>query len=328
MIRKTPISNRIACRRFYVVLDNKRKEKVEYRKIYLERKNFMKIRDILAQDKVTLSFEVFPPKTSLNYDSVEKATTEIAKLKPDFMSVTYGAGGGTSEFTVDIASNLYHNYGVNSLAHLTCVSSTKEQVQRVVERLKEEGLENILALRGDLPKDPTLLENAEYRYASELIYDLKQLGDFCIGGACYPEGHTESVNKEEDIQHLKEKVDAGCEFLTTQMFFDNNILYNFLYRVRERGITVPVIAGIMPVTNGKQMKRICELSGTYLPTRFKAIVDKFGDTPDAMKQAGIAYATDQIIDLIANGIRHIHVYSMNKPEVAAGIQANLSEIIK
>ena len=284
----------------------------------------MKIKDILAQDKVTLSFEVFPPKTNLNYESVEKATTEIAQLKPDFMSVTYGAGGGTSEFTVDIASNLYHNYGVNSLAHLTCVSSTKEQVHCVVERLKEEGLENILALRGDLPKDRTVLENAEYQYASELIYDLKQLGDFCIGGACYPEGH----NKEEDIQHLKEKVEAGCEFLTTQMFFDNNILYNFLYRIREKGITVPVIAGIMPVTNGKQMKRICELSGTYLPTRFKAIVDKFGDTPDAMKQAGIAYATDQIIDLIANGIRHIHVYSMNKPEVAAGIQANLSEIIK
>ena len=288
----------------------------------------MKIKDILAQDKVTLSFEVFPPKTNLNYESVEKATTEIAQLKPDFMSVTYGAGGGTSEFTVDIASNLYHNYGVNSLAHLTCVSSTKEQVHRVVERLKEEGLENILALRGDLPKDRTVLENAEYQYASELIYDLKQLGDFCIGGACYPEGQTESANKEEDIQHLKEKVEAGCEFLTTQMFFDNNILYNFLYRIREKGITVPVIAGIMPVTNGKQMKRICELSGTYLPTRFKAIVDKFGDTPDAMKQAGIAYATDQIIDLIANGIRHIHVYSMNKPEVAAGIQANLSEIIK
>src|SRR5699024_4952249 len=288
----------------------------------------MKIKDILAQDKVTLSFEVFPPKTNLNYESVEKATKEIAQLKSDFMSVTYGAGGGTSEFTVDIASNLYHNYGVNSLAHLTCVSSTKEQVHRVVERLKEEGLENILALRGDLPKDRTVLENAEYQYASELIYDLKQLGDFCIGGACYPEGHTESANKEEDIQHLKEKVEAGCEFLTTQMFFDNNILYNFLYRIREKGITVPVIAGIMPVTNGKQMKRICELSGTYLPTRFKAIVDKFGDTPDAMKQAGIAYATDQIIDLIANGIRHIHVYSMNKPEVAAGIQANLSEIIK
>ncbi len=288
----------------------------------------MKIRDILAQDKVTLSFEVFPPKTSHNYESVEKATTEIAKLKPDFMSVTYGAGGGTSEFTVDIASNLYHNYGVNSLAHLTCVSSTKEQVRNVVERLKAEKLENILALRGDLPKDGAILENSDYQYASELIYDLKQMGDFCIGGACYPEGHTESINKEDDIKHLKEKVDAGCEFLTTQMFFDNNILYNFLYRIREKGITVPVIAGIMPVTNGKQMKRICELSGTYLPTRFKAIVDKFGDTPDAMKQAGIAYATDQIIDLIANGVRHIHVYSMNKPEVAAGIQANLSEIIK
>lgn len=288
----------------------------------------MKIRDILAQDKVTLSFEVFPPKTSDNYQSVEEATTKIAQLKPDFMSVTYGAGGGTSEFTVDIASNLYHNYGVNSLAHLTCVSSTKDHVHRVVSRLKEENLENILALRGDLPKDRTILEHAEYKYASELIYDLKQLGDFCIGGACYPEGHTESNNKEEDIKYLKEKVDAGCEFLTTQMFFDNNIFYNFLYRIREKGITVPVIAGIMPVTNGKQIKRICELSGTYLPTRFKAIVDKFGDTPNAMRQAGIAYATDQIIDLVANGVRHIHVYSMNKPEVAAGIQANLSEIIK
>ncbi|MCI6676732.1 MAG: methylenetetrahydrofolate reductase [NAD(P)H] [Clostridiales bacterium] len=288
----------------------------------------MKIRDILAQDKVTLSFEVFPPKTSDNYQSVEEATTKIAQLKPDFMSVTYGAGGGTSEFTVDIASNLYHNYGVNSLAHLTCVSSTKDYVHRVVSRLKEENLENILALRGDLPKDRTILEHAEYKYASELIYDLKQLGDFCIGGACYPEGHTESNNKEEDIKYLKEKVDAGCEFLTTQMFFDNNIFYNFLYRIREKGITVPVIAGIMPVTNGKQMKRICELSGTYLPTRFKAIVDKFGDVPNAMRQAGIAYATDQIIDLVANGVRHIHVYSMNKPEVAAGIQANLSEIIK
>ncbi len=288
----------------------------------------MKIRDILAQDKVTLSFEVFPPKTSDNYQSVEEATTKIAQLKTDFMSVTYGAGGGTSEFTVDIASNLYHNYGVNSLAHLTCVSSTKDYVHRVVSRLKEENLENILALRGDLPKDRTILEHAEYKYASELIYDLKQLGDFCIGGACYPEGHTESNNKEEDIKYLKEKVDAGCEFLTTQMFFDNNIFYNFLYRIREKGITVPVIAGIMPVTNGKQMKRICELSGTYLPTRFKAIVDKFGDVPNAMRQAGIAYATDQIIDLVANGVRHIHVYSMNKPEVAAGIQANLSEIIK
>lgn len=288
----------------------------------------MKISEILKQDKVTLSFEVFPPKTSDAFASVEKAIAEIAQLKPDFMSVTYGAGGGTSAHTVQIASNVFHNYGVTPLAHLTCVSSTKEHVHRVLGKLKEHNIENILALRGDIPADGLDEAAIEYRHAADLIHDIKQHGDFCIGGACYPDGHTESTNKEEDIRYLKEKVDAGCEFLTTQMFFDNNIFYNFLYRIREQGITVPVIAGIMPVTNGKQISRICQLSGTYLPVRFKAIVDRFGDNPKAMKQAGIAYATDQIIDLVANGVRHIHVYSMNKPEVAAGIQANLSEIIK
>ncbi len=287
----------------------------------------MKISEILQQDKVTLSFEVFPPKTSDAYASVEKAVVEIAKLKPDFMSVTYGAGGGTSAHTVSIASHICHDLKVNSLAHLTCVSSTKEHVHRMLEQLKANGIENILALRGDIPPQGLEETSIEYRHAADLIRDIKRQGDFCIGGACYPEGHTESTNKEEDIRYLKEKVDAGCEFLTTQMFFDNNILYNFLYRIREKGIQVPVIAGIMPVTNGRQIARICQLSGTYLPSRFKAIVDHFGDNPKAMKQAGIAYATDQIIDLIANGIRHIHVYSMNKPEVAAGIQANLSEII-
>lgn len=287
----------------------------------------MKIRDILAQEKVTLSFEVFPPKNNDAYESVEQATVGIAKLKPDFMSVTYGAGGGTSKYTVDIASNIYHNYGVNTLAHLTCVSSTKEQVKNVLEQLKEKNIENILALRGDIPSDPALRCNS-YRYASELIADIKAQGDFCIGGACYPECHTESENMEEDMLHLKEKVDAGCEFLTTQMFFDNTVFYKFLYRIREKGIQVPIIAGIMPVTNGKQIKRIGQMSGTYLPTRFKSIVDKFGGNPAAMKQAGIAYATEQIIDLVASGIKHIHVYSMNKPEIAAGIQANLSEIIK
>lgn len=287
----------------------------------------MKIRDILAQEKVTLSFEVFPPKNNDAYESVEQATVGIAKLKPDFMSVTYGAGGGTSKYTVDIASNIYHNYGVNTLAHLTCVSSTKEQVKNVLEQLKEKNIENILALRGDIPSDPALRCNS-YRYASELMADIKAQGDFCIGGACYPECHTESENIEEDMLHLKEKVDAGCEFLTTQMFFDNTVFYKFLYRIREKGIQVPIIAGIMPVTNGKQIKRIGQMSGTYLPTRFKSIVDKFGGNPAAMKQAGIAYATEQIIDLVASGIKHIHVYSMNKPEIAAGIQANLSEIIK
>lgn len=288
----------------------------------------MKISEILKQDKVTLSFEVFPPKTSDAFASVEKATAEIAELKPDFMSVTYGAGGGTSAHTVQIASNVLHNFGVTPLAHLTCVSSTKEHVHQVLKELEEHKIENILALRGDIPAGGLEESAIEYHHAADLIYDIKQQGDFCIGGACYPEGHTESTNKDEDMKYLKEKVDAGCEFLTTQMFFDNNILYNFLYRIRERGIFVPVIPGIMPVTRGKQIARICQLSGTDLPARFKAIVDHFGDSPEAMKQAGIAYATDQIIDLVANGIRHIHVYSMNKPDVAAGIYANLSEILK
>ena len=237
----------------------------------------------------------------------------------------YGAGGGTCKYTVSIADKIQIECGVPTLAHLTCVSSTREHVHKVVEELKEYNIENIMALRGDIPKDGNIQN--DYRYASELIREIRESGDFCIGAACYPEGHVESVNKTEDIQHLKEKVEAGCDFITTQMFFDNNTLYNFLYRIREKDIKVPVVAGIMPITNAAQVARSIQMSGCYIPARFKALVDRFGDNPAAMKQAGIAYATDQIIDLIANGVNAIHVYSMNKPDVAAQIQANLSEII-
>ncbi len=285
----------------------------------------MKIRDILTTKKPILSFEVFPPKTEDKYEIVENAVIAIAKLKPAFMSVTYGAGGGTSQYTVDIASAVKEQ-GVTPLAHLTCVSSTRDKVWSVLEELKKHNIENVLALRGDIPQDGKI--EKDYRYASQLIAEIRRNGDFCIGAACYPEGHVESANKTADIYYLKEKVDAGCDFVTTQMFFDNNILYNYLYRIREAGVIVPVIAGIMPVTNVVQIKRICSMSGTYLPSRFKAVVDRFGDNPAAMKQAGIAYATEQIIDLIANGVRGIHVYSMNKPDVAAKIKENLSEILK
>ena len=285
----------------------------------------MKIRDILGQGRPTLSFEVFPPKTEDKYETVEEAAKEIAQLSPDFMSVTYGAGGGTSRYTVDIAVALNNEYHVPTLAHLTCVSSTRQQVACLLRELKDRGIENVLALRGDIPKEGRAAH--DYQYASQLIEEIKKSGDFCIGAACYPEGHVESANKAEDIAHLKEKVEAGCDFVTTQMFFDNNSLYNYLYRIRERGITVPVVAGIMPVTSALQIKRICQMSGTYLPSRFKAIVDRFGDNPAAMKQAGIAYATEQIIDLIANGVNGIHVYSMNKPDVAGRIQESLSEIL-
>ncbi len=288
----------------------------------------MKIKDILKEEKVHISFEVFPPKTDAGYESVLRATEKIAALKPAFMSVTYGAGGGTSKNTASIASQIQDDFHVTSLAHLTCVSSTKEEVHAVIENLKEKGIENILALRGDIPADTEFPLPNHYKYASELIEDIKQQGDFCIGAACYPEGHVDTEHKKDDIRNLKKKVDCGVDFLTTQMFFDNNIFYNFLYRIREQGITIPVLPGIMPVTNGKQIARICQLSGTILPERFRAVVDCFGDNPAAMQQAGIAYATDQIVDLIANGIRNIHIYSMNKPEIAGAIMENLSEIIK
>lgn len=288
----------------------------------------MKIRDILKEETPHISFEVFPPKTDAGYDSVLSAAEKIAALKPSFISVTYGAGGGTSKNTVSIASHIKDDFDVTSLAHLTCASSTKDEVHQVIDQLKENGIENILALRGDIPRGREFPLPNHYRYACELIEDIKERGDFCIGAACYPEGHVETEHKKDDIINLKHKVDCGVDFLTTQMFFDNNILYNFLYRIREKGIVVPVLPGIMPVTNKKQIARIGGMSGTALPERFRAIVDCFGDDPKAMQQAGIAYATDQIIDLIANGIKNIHVYSMNKPEVAEAIMKNLSEIVK
>lgn len=290
----------------------------------------MKIIDLLKKETLSLSFEVFPPKTESNFESVKTATEEIAKLRPAFMSVTYGAGGGTSQYTLEIAKNIKSRYGVPTLAHLTCVSSTKETVREKIRQIKDAGIENIMALRGDIPEHMANDDRNswDYRYAIDLIRELKSSDtDFCIGCACYPEIHPESINQKEDIKHLKEKVDAGCDFITTQMFFDNNLLYNFLYKIREAGITVPVIPGIMPITNANQVERAVKLSGSFMPQRFKSLVDKFGSDPAAMKQAGIAYATDQIIDLYANNITNVHVYSMNKPEVAEKIQDNLSDIL-
>ena len=290
----------------------------------------MKIIDLITKNTPSLSFEVFPPKTETSFANVKAATEEIAKLRPSFMSVTYGAGGGTSKYTLDIAKNIKELYSVPTLEHLTCVSSTKETVRQKIEEIKAAGIENVMALRGDIPAE---LEGADrsnwdYSHAIDLVLELRAANpEFCIGGACYPEIHPESNDQKEDIKRLKEKVDAGCDFLTTQMFFDNNLLYNFLYKIREAGITVPVIPGIMPITNANQVARAIKLSGSFMPQRFKSLVDKFGSNPDAMKQAGIAYATDQIIDLYANGITNVHVYSMNKPDVAEKIMSNLSSIL-
>ena len=290
----------------------------------------MKITQLLQRDKLALSMEVFPPKTETAFESVKAATEEIAKLRPAFMSVTYGAGGGTSQYTLDIAQNIKTLYNVPTVAHLTCVSSTRETVQEKIAAIKAAGIENVLALRGDIPPGRENEDRSawDYRHAIDLVRELKTADpNFCVGGACYPEVHPESANQAQDIAFLREKVDAGCEFLTTQMFFDNNLLYNFLYKIRQAGITVPVIPGIMPITNANQVERALKLSGSQVPQRFKALVDKFGDDPAAMKQAGIAYATDQIIDLYANGINLVHVYTMNKPDVAAAIGHNLSDIL-
>ena len=286
----------------------------------------MKISELLNRGKVTVSCEVFPPKKTADLKQVQAVVRQIAAFEPSFLSVTYGAGGGTSQDTVQIAADIEH-LGIPALAHLTCASATKEQIAEVLRKLKENHIKNVLALRGDIPPGVEFPTPRQYRYACELVREIKGTGDFCIGAACYPDGHVECEHKEDDIGYLKEKVDAGCDFLTTQMFFDNNVLYNFLYRVLSKGIHIPVVAGIMPVTNSKQIKRICSLSGTVLPPRFRAIVDKFSDRPEAMKQAGVAYATEQIIDLISNGVNAIHLYTMNKPEIAGKIMGNLSEII-
>lgn len=286
----------------------------------------MKISQILKDNEVTLSFEVFPPKTDALFESVEKAAGEIAALKPHFMSVTYGAGGNTAANTAELAERLQKQHDVTVLAHLTCVAASREDVRNMVQTYRSKGIENIMALRGDVPKDGRRSE--DYTYAVDLIRDIRSIDpDICIGGACYPEGHVECDRQSEDITHLKEKVEAGCSFLTTQMFFDNNTLYNFLYRIREKGIEIPVLPGIMPITNMKQVARSVALSGATVPQRFRTMVDRFGDDPAKMQQAGIIYAAEQIVDLIANGVNHIHVYSMNKPEIAAGILDSFSAIL-
>lgn len=286
----------------------------------------MKISEILNNRKVTVSFEIFPPKEWAKIADTKAVIKEMVKDKPAFMSVTYGAAGTKSGYTTEIA-NAVKEGGVTPLSHLTCLTSTKEKINSVLDEWEENGIENVLALRGDIPKDFEMSENQYYHNAYELVNEIKARGKFCVGGACYPEIHPESSNRVEDIAHLKEKVDCGVDFLTTQMFFDNEKFYDFREMCAIKEINVPIIAGIMPITNAKQIKRSVELSNCSLPKKFQKIMERFGDNPDAMKQAGIIYATEQIIDLMANGVNNIHIYTMNKPDVAHKIMEGLSCII-
>lgn len=284
----------------------------------------MKIKDILVRGRPSVSFEIFPPRKDAPFAPVKEAVERLAREHPSFMSVTYGAAGGAKANTVDIAS-FVQACGVPALAHLTCLTATRDSLAEEIAALRSAGIENVLCLRGDAPPGGEPPPGC-FAHAVDLVKALRP-SQFCLGGACYPECHPECGHMEDDIGHLREKVEAGLDFVTTQMFFDNNIFYRYLSKLRDRGVTVPVIAGIMPVTNGRQIARICAISGTYLPSRFKAIVDRYGDRPQAMLDAGVAYATEQIIDLFANGINAVHIYTMNKPEVASRIMANLNGIL-
>lgn len=290
----------------------------------------MKLIELLRSSRPTVSCELFPPKPGTALLDAPSLVRRMAALHPAYMSVTCSAGGGSNggSNTADLANEIQNVNGITALAHLTCVSSSREEVRTALSDLKKLGIENILALRGDLPASGDFPRPDGFRHASELMEEIRSVGGFCVGGACYPEGHPESASLYADIDNLKYKIDAGCEFLTTQMFFDNNELYSYLYKLRRAGIDVPVVAGIMPVTNAKQIQRIMSLSGSKLPARFRAIIDRFAADDAAMKQAGVAYAAEQIIDLLANGVDHVHIYTMNKPEIAGSIMANLSEILK
>ncbi|MBQ9517841.1 MAG: methylenetetrahydrofolate reductase [Eubacterium sp.] len=286
----------------------------------------MKISEILQSNRVTVSFEVFPPKQWDKIENTKALVREMSTAEPSFMSVTYGAAGTQSGFTTEIANEV-KNSGITPLSHLTCLTSTRDKIHRVVDELAQNGIENILALRGDIPEGFVFPDKQYFEYAYQLVNEIKSMGDFCIGGACYPEIHPESKNRVEDIEHLKYKVDCGVEFLTSQMFFDNDKFLNFYEMCRIKGIEVPIIAGIMPITNAKQIMRSIELSNCSVPKKFYRIMERFGDDPKSMKQAGIIYATEQIIDLMANGVNNIHIYTMNKPDVAAAIMNGLSDII-
>lgn len=291
----------------------------------------MKISDIL-KSKSTISFEVFPPKNKEgDISSIYRTIDELAKLNPDFISVTYGAGGSTKGKTVEIASKIKNEYGIEAVAHLTCISSTKEELFNICQQLKDNNIENILALRGDYPKDPSFdKEHLEFRYAKELneFITKKFPGDFCLSGACYPEVHIEADCFENDLKALKQKVDAGAKYLVCQIFFDNHYYYRLVKEARKRGINVPILAGIMPITNSKSLLHTAKMCGCSIPYQLSTMIESYYNYPEAMKEIGINYAAHQIIDLITNGVDGIHIYTMNKPEIAQAIFNSIPTVLK
>ena len=280
----------------------------------------------LFKKKTVLSFEIFPPKRTNPVDTVYNTVERLKDLKPDFISVTYGAGGSESNAdTLKIASAVKNDYGVESVAHLPCVNLNKSDVLEMLDKLKNAGIENILALRGDV--NPDFAPKNDFKYASDLISFIRENGDFNIIGACYPEGHFEASSLIEDIRNLKKKTDAGASHLITQLFFDNGYFYSFRERAVIAGIDVPIQAGIMPVVNKKQIERMVSLCKVDLPKKFLSMMTKYENNPSAMRDAGIAYAVDQIVDLLAQGVDGIHLYTMNNPYIARRIYEAVSSLI-
>lgn len=288
----------------------------------------MLIKDLFNKKRPIISFEIFPPKKDSPIETIYNTIEALKDLRPDFISVTYGAGGSSQGNTVQIASIIKNKYGIESLAHLTCVTSTKQEIDNMLMKLKEENIENILALRGDIPSDPNFKfpDPLHYHYASDLITEIQDHNAFSIAAACYPEGHFECIDKIKDLENLKKKVDSGTDFLVSQLFFDNNVFYDFHEKAQSNNINIPISAGIMPVINKNQINRIASLCGATIPKKLIRILEKYEYNPEALKEAGIAFATDQIIDLLSWGIDGIHLYTMNKPEVATKIVSNITEI--
>ncbi len=288
----------------------------------------MKIKDLYHKKGTLLSFEIFPPKKDYPLDTVFQTIEELKDLKPDFISVTYGAGGTSKDRTVEIASKIKNKYNIEALAHLTCISSTTHEIDDILHDLHRNHIENILALRGDIPENPEFEfpSPLQYTYAKDLINQINNSRKISIGAACYPEGHPQCESRIQDIKYLKEKVNAGVDFLISQLFFDNELFYRFMEEIDLAGIKVPVSAGIMPVLNAKQILRMQKLAGCKLPLKFRRILEKYENNPEALKEAGEAYALEQIIDLMAWGVDGIHLYTMNKSETARKIAKNIRMI--
>ena len=282
------------------------------------------MQDFFEKQRPTLSFEIFPPKGSASLDKVFETVDALASLAPDLISVTYGAGGTSRDNTVEIASKIQNSYNIPALAHLSCVGSTKEDIARILGELKDKGVKNILALRGDLAEGETL---KDFHYASDLVKFIRQGYDFNVYGACYPEKHIEAVSMEDDLRHLKEKVDCGVNALISQLFFDNSSFYEFRSRARALGITCPIEAGIMPITSAKQISRMVSMCGATVTDRVQRFIKAYGHNSMAMKEAGVAYATEQIVDLLATGVDGIHIYTMNLPSITKRIAENIRGIL-